>query len=344
MTKTEPHTELALPIGSLVLVTGANGYIASHVVDQLLSFGYNVRGTVRAPKPWLNDLFEQKFGSGRFETVIIENLSNEELFHEACFDVDGILHTAADMSLNPDASEYIPNAVGTTINLLKVANRTPSVKRFVLTSSSSATYLPHPNVEGLVIDHDTWNIDVVQAAWSEQTPSHIKPHIVYSAMKMETERMAWKWYQANRPGFVFNTVLPPINFGRILSPEIPGSTQAFVKGLLVGEGGIMSLFPPQWFVDVEDCARLHLVALLDPSVRDERIFAFAEPQNWNDVVAILKQLRPENTLIPNAPSVDVRDLTDVKPAKRAEELLKRFFGRSGWVTLEESLAAGIQGL
>ncbi|KAL4915456.1 hypothetical protein BDW62DRAFT_203641 [Aspergillus aurantiobrunneus] len=44
--------ELALPKGSRVLVTGANGYIAFHV-DQMLALGYTVKGTVRAPKPWL---------------------------------------------------------------------------------------------------------------------------------------------------------------------------------------------------------------------------------------------------------------------------------------------------
>ena len=30
-----------------VLVTGATGYVASHVVEQLLAKGYTVRGTVR---------------------------------------------------------------------------------------------------------------------------------------------------------------------------------------------------------------------------------------------------------------------------------------------------------
>lgn len=33
-----------------VLVTGASGYIATHVVQQLLKAGYSVRGTVRSRK------------------------------------------------------------------------------------------------------------------------------------------------------------------------------------------------------------------------------------------------------------------------------------------------------
>ena len=34
--------------GEQVLVTGASGYIAKHVVQQLLQSGYRVRGTVRS--------------------------------------------------------------------------------------------------------------------------------------------------------------------------------------------------------------------------------------------------------------------------------------------------------
>lgn len=35
--------------GKNVVVTGANGYIASYLVKDLLERGYNVRGTVRNP-------------------------------------------------------------------------------------------------------------------------------------------------------------------------------------------------------------------------------------------------------------------------------------------------------
>jgi len=67
-----------LPLGSRILVTGANGYIASHVVDKLLGLGYLVRGTVRAPKPWLNEYFEQRYGPNVFETVFLESFANKD--------------------------------------------------------------------------------------------------------------------------------------------------------------------------------------------------------------------------------------------------------------------------
>ena len=82
----------ALPPNSLILVTGANGYIASHVVNILLDLGYKVRGTVRAPKAWLDRYFEQKHGKGRFESVVVPALEEPEAWSEILDDVSGIAH------------------------------------------------------------------------------------------------------------------------------------------------------------------------------------------------------------------------------------------------------------
>jgi hypothetical protein len=43
---TETTSQFAIPKGSRVVVTGANGFIASHVVKQLLENGYKVYPTV----------------------------------------------------------------------------------------------------------------------------------------------------------------------------------------------------------------------------------------------------------------------------------------------------------
>ena len=78
-------TDFILPQGSLVLVTGANGFIASHIVDQLLQRGYGVRGTVRnvAKASWLQELFDKHYGSGKFELAGISDYTNPEAFIDA---------------------------------------------------------------------------------------------------------------------------------------------------------------------------------------------------------------------------------------------------------------------
>lgn len=63
----------ALPPGSRTLVTGENGYIASHVVDKLLQQGHLARGTIRAPKPWLDEYFAQKYSPNAFESVTVSS-------------------------------------------------------------------------------------------------------------------------------------------------------------------------------------------------------------------------------------------------------------------------------
>lgn len=71
--------------GSWILVTGANGFIASHVADELLKIGYKVRGTVRdaTRSSWLQELFDKKYGPGKFEMVVVEDMVTPGAFDEA---------------------------------------------------------------------------------------------------------------------------------------------------------------------------------------------------------------------------------------------------------------------
>jgi uncharacterized protein YbjT (DUF2867 family) len=82
-----------LPVGSLILVTGANGYIGSHITNILLQEGYNVRGTVRDKKPWLDTLFKDKYGAGKFQSVVIPDLSVQDDLERALDGVSGVIHS-----------------------------------------------------------------------------------------------------------------------------------------------------------------------------------------------------------------------------------------------------------
>jgi hypothetical protein len=57
---------------------------------------------------------------------------------------------ATDVSFDPDAGKVIANVVSATVAVLKAAAES-SVKRVVLTSSSSSALIPQPGVEGIVV-------------------------------------------------------------------------------------------------------------------------------------------------------------------------------------------------
>ena len=79
---------VVLKPGATVFVTGANGLVGSHVIDQLLKLGYNVRGSVRdtAKVKWLSDYFDAKY-----KNVKLELVSVPDMVAEGCYDgvVDG---------------------------------------------------------------------------------------------------------------------------------------------------------------------------------------------------------------------------------------------------------------
>lgn len=84
-------------MSELVLVTGASGYIATHIVKQLLEHGYRVRGTVRNLKdekklgPLRNLVTEPKYPLELVEA----NLLDEVCWLEAVKDCAFVLHTAS---------------------------------------------------------------------------------------------------------------------------------------------------------------------------------------------------------------------------------------------------------
>jgi nucleoside-diphosphate-sugar epimerase len=87
--------EPVLQPGCKILVTGASGFIGSHVVDQLLGAGYNVRGTTRdiAKNKWLAEFFEQKYGLERFELVTVPDLARDGAFDSALEGITSVVRS-----------------------------------------------------------------------------------------------------------------------------------------------------------------------------------------------------------------------------------------------------------
>ncbi|KAI2603966.1 aldehyde reductase [Hypoxylon fragiforme] len=343
------NSKLTMSPGSLVVVTGVNGFVGSHIADQLLQYGYRVRGTVRSisKNQWVKPLFEQKYGPGKFELLEVSDMVQNGAFDEAAKGASGFVHCAAPIMDTTDPHVTVPVAVDSTIRFLESAAKEPMIKRVVLTSSSGACTYFVPN-KVFTVDSDTWNEASVEKAYGLPPPD-VKERLrdVYFASKTKAEQAAWQWMREHQPAFALNTVIPSANFGASIDPVNQGyrTTGLWIPALLeMGEGLRMKDFPgliPQYYVNVRDDATLHVAALVYPDVQGERLFAFAYPYDWNSILHGLRTVCPERRFGEDVSDVP-KDQSKVAN-ERAEELLKRCTGH-GWTSLDQSIKENTEGL
>jgi hypothetical protein len=118
--------------------------------------------------------------------------------------VSAVVHPATNYSMDPDPHKVVPGALAGVHNALTAAAKEPSVKRFVLTSSSAAALIPRPD-EVLTVTTNTWNEDVIKDAYRDPPYEPERAYPVYAASKTLAEKEAWKFVEEEKPGFVLNT-------------------------------------------------------------------------------------------------------------------------------------------
>ncbi|KAI9164183.1 Aldehyde reductase 2 [Paramyrothecium foliicola] len=345
----ESLPQLAVPKGSLVLVTGANGLLGSHIADQFLTYGYKVRGTVRDPEKnsWLVDVFEQSYGKGSFELVKVSDMAAESAFDEAVKGVSIVAHSASIMSFDYDPNIVITPVISGAVNALKAAYAESSVKRFVFTSSTGAVVTSTRGAAAIKITEETWNEDAVKQAWAEPPFTPERAGAVYCASKTQAEQEIWKYHKEHhveRPDLVVNTVLPNVNFGKSVDPVRQGFASSAGWPVLLRNGQLSEFYrmlAPQYFIDVQDTGRLHVAAGIFEHVQGQRIFGTAYRFSWDSVLDVLRKLEPEREFPDNFSGGE--DPNEVEPRDKAEQLLRQL-GRPGWTTLEDSIRGTLEDL
>ncbi|OTB04723.1 hypothetical protein M426DRAFT_11356 [Hypoxylon sp. CI-4A] len=328
-----------IPPGSTILVTGANGLIASHVVDQFLAFGYKVRGTVRNPAKcaWMKPCFASRHPSGELEIVQVSDFGAPGAWDEAVKGVSGIAAVVGGAELGmQDIDKALEEEFPWNKSLLQAARNEPSVKSFVYTSSAWAFWTPDPTKK-IKLTEWTFNEEAIRIARSDASPQE-KGMAPFMAFKTILEQRIWEWVKREKPPFTFNTVHPETVIGECLDPVGQGvsSTNGLVKWVFDGVNlDILARVPPQWHCDARDSALLYVAALTMPGVNGERLLGFGERYSWPRVAKILKELYPNR----NIPTLEENgwDQTEV-PNQRAEKLL-RGLGQKGWTSLEDSVKA-----
>ena len=125
---------------SLVFITGATGFIGSHVVDVTIKAGYKVRLSVRKPEQAKTILGRHSKYASRIETVVIPDFSVKESLNSALVNVDYIFHLASPMpgSGSDVRKDYVVPAVQGTETILYAALDFPQIQKIVLMSSALA--------------------------------------------------------------------------------------------------------------------------------------------------------------------------------------------------------------
>lgn len=256
-----------------VLVTGASGFIASRIIEELLAHGHRVRGTVRSLKKEkeLAPLRGLPGASERLELVEADLLT-DSAFDAAARGMDAVLHTASPYVLDakdPQA-DLVDPAVKGTRNVLGSAARATSVRRVIVTSSMAAI-TDEPEGDHVLTEED----------WNTRSSLDRNP---YYFSKTLAERAAWEFVEKEKPGFDLVVINPFLVIGPSLSPAINTSNQMFVDLLKGTYPGVMNL---TWgFVDVRDVADAHVRALENPQARGRYITA-GETIAMRDVVDLL---------------------------------------------------------
>ncbi len=117
-------------------------------------------------------------------------MSVDGAFDEAVKAVSAVVHVASVLTFDKNPNKVVPQSVAGAMIALKAAAKEKGFKRFIYTSSSSASPLPKPNTK-FHIDRSNWNDEAIKAAWAPPPYEEGKAWSVYAASKAEAETAIW---------------------------------------------------------------------------------------------------------------------------------------------------------
>ncbi len=154
------------------VVTGASGFVGSHLVDRLIQEGHHVKCILRksSSRRWLENKPVEIFDCG---------LSDKEGLKKILKDADYLFHIAGVVKSKTEDGYYQGNVETTRMLLEVLCEVNPNIKRVVISSSMTAC---GPSLGGIPC--------------TEETPEH--PITRYGKSKFEQERVA-KSYMDHLP-------------------------------------------------------------------------------------------------------------------------------------------------
>lgn len=290
------------PADGPVAVTGAAGYIGSHVVKLLVEDGYTIRACVRDKSRTDKTDFLVAMGeAGKGSVEIYEAdlfKANEGSYDEAFKGCSAVFHVAADLGTDPVYGERHPQrtydgCMTTTQGVLESCKKAGTVKRVMYTSSCAAVFGLGPNgsdASGHEFTEDDWagagTFETLDDRWTVTSPKSGKTHKLwnverqpYAKGKVDAEKYAYAWGEENGIDVVSNN--PCHVLGPVLSATQNNVWQKRIGLMLMGENGHEGRFNEMWnIIDVRDIARSQvLMATSDVAKNGSRYMLVATDES-----------------------------------------------------------------
>ncbi|KAG8525258.1 uncharacterized protein KY384_008902 [Bacidia gigantensis] len=285
---------------SLVLVTGATGFIGYRTLIEALKAGHRVRAAVRnengiqkikaasSTRPYLSQL----------EFTLVPDILKEDAYYEAVKGVDSVIHLASpttNLPTTPTEETYdewlLQPAVRGTLNMLEAASKySPTTKRIVITASIVSI------IEWPEMFMETGSVFNEQSRTGPASKPYGGLFAAYGAGKVATLNATEQYIRTQRPHFEVNHIGPGFVIGKnelaTKRADILASTNGAALGPILGSAAGPT---PSTSVFVNDVARMHVLAL-DPKVAGGQLFlGVSENSNtkWEDAFDIVKKQFPK---------------------------------------------------
>lgn len=289
-------------VNKTALVTGADGFIGSHLVETLLRHGYHVRALALYNSfnnwGWLEDI-----PANTNLEIVCGDVRDPNFCRTICQGVDIVFHLAALIAIPysyvaPDS--YVDTNIKGTLNMCQAA-RDAGVERIIVTSTSevygTAQYVP---------------ID-------EKHPR--QPQSPYSATKIGADAIAKSFYNAfDLPVVIarpFNTY-GPRQSARAIIPTIITQIASGIKEIKLGD-----LTPTRDFNFVADTAEGFVALAQAPDIEGMEInIATGTEVSMGDTLKLISQIM----------GADIAQICDPERLRPAKSEVNRLCGDNTLIT------------
>lgn len=269
---------------NLVLVTGGNGFLAMHIIRQLLTAGFPVRATLRNlnRKDQVKTTLENTQTPHLDQLTFVQaDLTKDADWPAAMKDVTYVMSVAAPVFVNGKQGTDAMAQVATdgTLRIIKSAEKA-SVKRVVMTGNFGAVGFSNKDPQHITTEAD----------WTDPDEPGLS---LYERSKLVAEKAAWNYLKTTNSALEFTTVNAGAMLGPSLDNHVSGSF-GIVKNLLDGS---VKRVPNIHInvVDVRDVADIHIRAMTTPAANGQRFLAIEDSDalSMMDMVKIIRKHHPE---------------------------------------------------